>query len=209
MVFRHGINSKGLKMKDSELAGRKFENERSSGLLDLVRERISSVRKDGRLSNIQRATYGMQLLDMRGPMSYADPWNHSIDMFLRLAFVVASVSIAASAAVTPTRRQGPPITPPDTILCCSSVQRCTDAGPTAVGGGINCGLSCSPLTVIGNNCGSTTTQCDAPEKEWAVFCGQRKHHARLVDIACCIRQWDCWHSVNTAICSSAETSLAY
>ncbi|KAJ6457457.1 hypothetical protein C8R47DRAFT_172497 [Mycena vitilis] len=28
------------------------------------------------------------------------------------------------------------------------------------------GLSCSPITVIGNNCGSTTVNCDAPENEW-------------------------------------------
>ncbi|KAJ7246516.1 hypothetical protein C8J57DRAFT_1724888 [Mycena rebaudengoi] len=93
-------------------------------------------------------------------------------MFLRLAFVVVSIFISANAS------EFPPITPPDVILCCNTVQRCTNTAPSAVGallginmnrpelGGINCGLSCSPITVIGNNCGFTTTQCDAPEKEW-------------------------------------------
>ncbi|KAJ7715934.1 hydrophobin [Mycena olivaceomarginata] len=28
------------------------------------------------------------------------------------------------------------------------------------------GLSCSPITVIGNNCGGTSVTCDAPENEW-------------------------------------------
>ncbi|KAJ7495510.1 hypothetical protein FB451DRAFT_1387531 [Mycena latifolia] len=28
------------------------------------------------------------------------------------------------------------------------------------------GLGCSPITIIGNNCGGTEVVCDAPEKEW-------------------------------------------
>ncbi|KAJ7495517.1 hypothetical protein FB451DRAFT_1387541 [Mycena latifolia] len=28
------------------------------------------------------------------------------------------------------------------------------------------GLGCSPITIIGNNCGGTKVTCDAPEKEW-------------------------------------------
>ncbi|KAJ7495587.1 hypothetical protein FB451DRAFT_1478535 [Mycena latifolia] len=27
-------------------------------------------------------------------------------------------------------------------------------------------LGCSPITIIGNNCGGTEVVCDAPEKEW-------------------------------------------
>ncbi|KAJ7796787.1 hypothetical protein B0H13DRAFT_2508365 [Mycena leptocephala] len=28
------------------------------------------------------------------------------------------------------------------------------------------GLGCSPITVIGNNCGSTTVNCEAPKEQW-------------------------------------------
>ncbi|KAJ7710574.1 hypothetical protein B0H17DRAFT_1324256 [Mycena rosella] len=28
------------------------------------------------------------------------------------------------------------------------------------------GLGCSPITVIGNNCGGTSVTCDAPEQAW-------------------------------------------
>ncbi|KAJ7246515.1 hypothetical protein C8J57DRAFT_1241555 [Mycena rebaudengoi] len=99
-------------------------------------------------------------------------------MFLRLAFVVASIFISANAAITLALRQGPPITPPDVILCCRTIERCTDQTPTFIGnllgldmtvpglGGINCGLTCSRITVIGNNCGDTRTQCSAPEERW-------------------------------------------
>ncbi|KAJ7128503.1 hypothetical protein C8R44DRAFT_873220 [Mycena epipterygia] len=32
--------------------------------------------------------------------------------------------------------------------------------------GVPIGLSCSPITVIGNNCGGTEVTCDSPEEEW-------------------------------------------
>ncbi|KAJ7364740.1 hypothetical protein DFH08DRAFT_950304 [Mycena albidolilacea] len=31
---------------------------------------------------------------------------------------------------------------------------------------VDVGLSCSPITAIGNNCGDTTVVCDAPKDEW-------------------------------------------
>ncbi|KAJ7809896.1 hypothetical protein B0H14DRAFT_3151414, partial [Mycena olivaceomarginata] len=34
---------------------------------------------------------------------------------------------------------------------------------------VDVGLSCSPITVVGNNCGNTTVTCDAPEKEWGSY----------------------------------------
>ncbi|KAJ7024993.1 hypothetical protein C8F04DRAFT_1269739 [Mycena alexandri] len=58
--------------------------------------------------------------------------------------------------------------------CCNSVVPSTNAAATAVaallgldlsGLSVPIGLSCSPITV-GNNCGSTTVTCDAPDKEW-------------------------------------------
>ncbi|KAF7342266.1 Hydrophobin 2 [Mycena venus] len=93
-------------------------------------------------------------------------------MFSKLSVVVASVLITLAAA-TPTST--PPVTTPTSNQCCSSVQSSSSSAVSAVAAllgldlsGLNVpiGLSCSPITVIGNNCGGTTVTCDAPEKEW-------------------------------------------
>ncbi|KAJ7840125.1 hypothetical protein B0H13DRAFT_2366390 [Mycena leptocephala] len=73
------------------------------------------------------------------------------------------------------RLSPPPVTPPTSPQCCASVVPASSAAASAVaalvgldltGVLVDVGLSCSPITVIGNNCGSTTVTCDAPEKEW-------------------------------------------
>ncbi|KAJ7176351.1 fungal hydrophobin [Mycena crocata] len=93
-------------------------------------------------------------------------------MFSKLSVVVTSVLITLAAA-TPTKT--PPVTPPSSPQCCNSVVSSTSTAVSAVAAllgldltGLNVpiGLSCSPITVIGNNCGGTTVTCDAPEKEW-------------------------------------------
>ncbi|KAJ7898567.1 hypothetical protein B0H14DRAFT_3853012 [Mycena olivaceomarginata] len=65
--------------------------------------------------------------------------------------------------------------PPTVPLCCASVVDSSSAAASGVAGvlgldltGLNVpvGLSCSAITVVGNNCGSTSVTCDAPEKEW-------------------------------------------
>ncbi|KAJ7659092.1 fungal hydrophobin [Mycena polygramma] len=95
-------------------------------------------------------------------------------MFSNLSVVVASVLITLAAAI-PTGTPPPPVTPPSSPQCCSSVESSSSSAVSAVAAllgldltGLNVpiGLSCSPITVIGNNCGSTTVNCDAPEKEW-------------------------------------------
>ncbi|KAJ7128587.1 hypothetical protein C8R44DRAFT_873295 [Mycena epipterygia] len=76
------------------------------------------------------------------------------------------------AAAIPTTT---PVTPPTSDQCCSSV---VDSSSTVAGKvlgllGIDLGditvpvgLTCSPITVIGNNCsGGITTRCDTPEIE--------------------------------------------
>ncbi|KAJ6599788.1 hydrophobin 2, partial [Mycena vulgaris] len=77
------------------------------------------------------------------------------------------------AAATPTTT--PPVTPPTSPQCCNSVVSSTDDAASAVAAalgldltGLNVpiGLTCSPITVAGNNCGSTSVTCDAPDKEW-------------------------------------------
>ncbi|KAF7342283.1 Hydrophobin 2 [Mycena venus] len=95
-------------------------------------------------------------------------------MFSKLSVVVASVLITLAAAM-PNGTPPPPVTPPTSAQCCSSVQSSssTAAGLVAAllgldltGLNVPIGLSCSPITVLGNNCGGTTVNCDAPEEEW-------------------------------------------
>ncbi|KAJ7281070.1 fungal hydrophobin [Mycena rebaudengoi] len=89
-------------------------------------------------------------------------------MFSKLSVIVTSVLITLAAATNP------PTTPQDSAQCCTSVVSSTSKAASAVAGllGIDLdgldvpvGLSCSPITV-GNNCGSTTVTCAAPDKEW-------------------------------------------
>ncbi|KAJ7659020.1 fungal hydrophobin [Mycena polygramma] len=96
--------------------------------------------------------------------------------FSKLSVVVASVLIAVAAA----RPSGygsapPPVTPPSSNQCCTSVQSSSSSAVSAVGAllgldlsglDVPIGLGCSPITVIGNNCGGTTVTCDAPEKSF-------------------------------------------
>ncbi|KAJ7176337.1 hypothetical protein C8R43DRAFT_1197992 [Mycena crocata] len=96
-------------------------------------------------------------------------------MFAKLSILATSLLITLAAA-TPTRT--PPVTPPSSPQCCNSVVSSSSSAVSAVAAllgldldGLNVpvGLSCSPITVIGNNCGGTTVTCDAPEKEWALL----------------------------------------
>ncbi|KAJ7176364.1 fungal hydrophobin [Mycena crocata] len=93
-------------------------------------------------------------------------------MFSKLSLVVTSVLITLAAAIPNTT---PPVSTPDSPQCCSSVVPSTSTAASAVaallgldltGLVVDVGLSCSPITVIGNNCGGTTVTCEAPEKEW-------------------------------------------
>ncbi|KAJ7092517.1 fungal hydrophobin [Mycena crocata] len=93
-------------------------------------------------------------------------------MFSKLSVVVTSVLVTLAAAIPTTT---PPVTPPSSPQCCSSVESPTSSAVSAVaavlgldlsGLDVPIGLSCSPITVIGNNCGGTTVTCDAPDKEW-------------------------------------------
>ncbi|KAK7017687.1 hydrophobin 2 [Favolaschia claudopus] len=93
-------------------------------------------------------------------------------MFSKIS-VLATMALITLAAASPTNT--PPVTPPTSPQCCSSVVSSTSSVASLVAAlvgidlsGLNVpiGLSCSPITVIGNNCGSTTVTCDAPEKEW-------------------------------------------
>ncbi|KAJ7841874.1 fungal hydrophobin [Mycena olivaceomarginata] len=95
-------------------------------------------------------------------------------MFSKLSIAVASLLITLAAA-TPTGTPPPPVTTPSSPQCCDSVVSSTSTAASAVaaligldltGLDVPVGLSCSPITVVGNNCGSTTVTCDAPEEEW-------------------------------------------
>ncbi|KAJ7469631.1 fungal hydrophobin [Mycena latifolia] len=93
-------------------------------------------------------------------------------MFSKLSIVVTSALITLAAAIPNTT---PPVTPPTSQQCCSSVQSSNSNVVSVVAAllgldlsGLNVpiGLGCSPITVVGNNCGGTTVVCDAPEKEF-------------------------------------------
>ncbi|KAF8139282.1 hypothetical protein K438DRAFT_1829831 [Mycena galopus ATCC 62051] len=99
-------------------------------------------------------------------------------MFSKFPVVVASVLITLAAAMPGNSGGGsppPPVTPPTSNQCCDSVQSTTSSAVSAVaallgldltGIDVPIGLSCSPITVAGNNCGGTTVTCDPPEAEW-------------------------------------------
>ncbi|KAJ7469625.1 hypothetical protein FB451DRAFT_1400454 [Mycena latifolia] len=96
-------------------------------------------------------------------------------MFSKLSVVVTSVLITLAAAIPTTT---PPVTTPTSNQCCSSVQSSSSSAVSAVaallgldlsGLTVPIGLGCSPITVIGNNCGGTSVTCDAPEKEWGTL----------------------------------------
>ncbi|KAJ7914087.1 fungal hydrophobin [Mycena leptocephala] len=95
-------------------------------------------------------------------------------MFSKLSVVVASVLITLAAAM-PNGTPPPPVTPPSSPQCCSSVVSSSSTAASAVAAALGLdlsgldvpvGLSCTPITVAGDNCGSTTVTCDAPEEEW-------------------------------------------
>ncbi|KAK7018267.1 hydrophobin 2 [Favolaschia claudopus] len=95
-------------------------------------------------------------------------------MFSKLSVVVTSVLITLAAAM-PNGTPPPPVTPPTSPQCCASVESSSSSAASLVAAvlaldltGLNVpvGLSCSPITVVGNNCGGTTVNCDAPKEEW-------------------------------------------
>ncbi|KAJ6489873.1 hydrophobin [Mycena sanguinolenta] len=95
-------------------------------------------------------------------------------MFSKLSLVAVSVLITLAAAI-PNGTPPPPVTPPTSNQCCASVVPASNGAASLVaailgldlsGILVDVGLSCSPITVLGNNCGGTTVTCDAPEKEW-------------------------------------------
>ncbi|KAJ7469673.1 hydrophobin [Mycena latifolia] len=95
-------------------------------------------------------------------------------MFSKLSILATSVLITLAAAI-PNGTPPPPVTPPTSNQCCASVQSASSSDASLVaavlgldlsGILVDVGLSCSPITVIGNNCGGTTVTCDAPEEEW-------------------------------------------
>ncbi|KAJ7276755.1 fungal hydrophobin [Mycena rebaudengoi] len=96
-------------------------------------------------------------------------------MFSKLSVIVASVLVTLAAATPTARTNTPPTTPQNSPQCCNSVVSSGSTAASAVAAllgldltGLNVpiGLSCSPITVAGNNCGSTTVTCAAPEKQW-------------------------------------------
>ncbi|KAJ7807032.1 fungal hydrophobin [Mycena leptocephala] len=96
-------------------------------------------------------------------------------MFSKLSIVVASVLITLAAA---TGTPPPPVTCPTSPQCCDSVVSSSSDAASVVaalldldltGLDVPVGLSCSPVTIVGNNCGNTTVVCNAPKQEWGTL----------------------------------------
>ncbi|KAJ7612626.1 hydrophobin 2 [Roridomyces roridus] len=95
-------------------------------------------------------------------------------MFSKLSILTTSVLITLAAA-SPWTTTISSVPPPTSDQCCSSVESSNSDAASKVlallgidlnGLDVPVGLSCSPITVIGNNCGGTTVTCDAPAAEW-------------------------------------------
>ncbi|KAJ7936920.1 fungal hydrophobin [Mycena leptocephala] len=96
-------------------------------------------------------------------------------MFSKLSIAVTSVLITLAAA---TGYPPPPVTCPTSPMCCSSVASSNSAAASAVAAilsldltGLNVpvGLTCSPITILGNNCGGTKVVCNAPQSSWGTL----------------------------------------
>ncbi|KAF7331540.1 Hydrophobin 2 [Mycena kentingensis (nom. inval.)] len=94
------------------------------------------------------------------------------NMFSKLTSLslLALISLAAATGTPP-----PPPSTPDSPQCCESVVPSTSNAASLVAAvvgldltGLNVpvGLSCSPITVGGNNCGDATVICNAPDEGW-------------------------------------------
>ncbi|KAJ7260733.1 hydrophobin 2 [Mycena rebaudengoi] len=99
-------------------------------------------------------------------------------MFSKLSVIVASVLVTLAAATPMARTSTPPTTPQNSPQCCNSVVSSSSTAASAVaallgldltGLDVPVGLSCSPITVVGNNCGGTTVNCAAPEQQWGTL----------------------------------------
>ncbi|KAJ7075493.1 fungal hydrophobin [Mycena belliarum] len=86
---------------------------------------------------------------------------------LSAVFTAVLVTLAAAAPSAPTSRQ-----------CCTSVQDSSSLAVTEVAallglslGGLNVpvGLGCSPITVVGNNCGGQEVTCSAPKEQYGTL----------------------------------------
>ncbi|KAJ6592055.1 hypothetical protein DFH09DRAFT_1073126 [Mycena vulgaris] len=95
-------------------------------------------------------------------------------MFLWPSLLVISVfmsdAVVADVPCTP-----PVASVPTSPQCCTSVVNTEDAAARAVADLLGLcltnllvpiGLSCSPIAIVGNNCGSTTVICTPPQQEW-------------------------------------------
>ncbi|KAJ7898595.1 hydrophobin 2 [Mycena olivaceomarginata] len=85
-------------------------------------------------------------------------------MFPKLSLAVTAV-LATLAVASPT--------PSTTTQCCNSVQQSNSAQGASilallgvvVDAVVPIGLGCSPITVAGNNCGSTQVTCNSPQSQ--------------------------------------------
>ncbi|KAJ7351622.1 hydrophobin, partial [Mycena albidolilacea] len=90
-------------------------------------------------------------------------------MFPKLSLAVIAV-LATFAVASWTNSPSPP--PPGTVnQCCNSVQASKNAAVAPILGLLGMvlnalvpvGLGCSPITIVGNNCGNQQVTCNSPQ----------------------------------------------
>ncbi|KAJ7477343.1 fungal hydrophobin [Mycena latifolia] len=96
-------------------------------------------------------------------------------MFSKISVLVTSVLITLAVA---TGTPPPPVTCPTSPQCCNSVTSSNSDAASLVaavvgldltGLDVPVGLGCSPITILGNNCGGTTVVCNAPQSSWGTL----------------------------------------
>ncbi|KAJ7237817.1 fungal hydrophobin [Mycena rebaudengoi] len=96
-------------------------------------------------------------------------------MFSKLSVIVTSVLITLAAATPMGRTNTPPVTTPRlspvlqqrrSLQQHCRLRRSRSPRPRSHGLDVLVGLSCSLITVVGNNCDSTTVNCSAPKEQW-------------------------------------------
>ncbi|KAJ7077534.1 hypothetical protein B0H15DRAFT_561004 [Mycena belliarum] len=115
-----------------------------------------------------------------GPDSTTPPYASVATTSTNAPSVTTSINDPSATTSTKgpeamTSATAPPTSAPTSKQCCTSVQNSNSSACSAVAAlvgldlsGLNVpvGLGCSPITVVGNNCGGTEVTCSAPEKQW-------------------------------------------
>ncbi|KAF7313145.1 Hydrophobin 2 [Mycena kentingensis (nom. inval.)] len=118
----------------------------------------------------QAASYDLTANGIKGGFDVSQSPTNNMFSKLTSVTLLALITLAAATGTPP-----PPPTTPDSPQCCESVVPASSNAASLVaavlaldltGITVPVGLSCTPITVGGSNCGDTTVVCNAPKEEW-------------------------------------------